>query len=170
LLSGATKTLTNVGECADPKLRAQGVECQWGYELRSYDRARHLFVIEIYYYEGTDAMLVDDRTGRAHRFDGTVALSPKGNYIVEVLSDSYDRDVPSVRIWRRGRLDVVREWRGAPGHGDEELWLQSDDINYRVITWLSDREFELEVASGAAAKTFALRRISKGWRVRRLSR
>jgi hypothetical protein len=166
LLSGVTKTLTNVAECADPKLRAQGAECNWGYEIRRYDRARHLFVVNIYYYEGTDALLVDDRTGAEAHFDGMIVLSPSGVYVSEIITDAYDKGAPAVQVWRRGRLKFVREWRGAPGFDGDHDSYHPGDINYAIREWNSDREFQLEVLYG---ERFLVRRGAKDWRVRKLA-
>jgi len=159
LATGATRTFVNAAACRDenPVVEARCV----GYEFTTYDRSRRVFVLNVYFFEGTDSLLVDDRTGRATFFDGQLALSPSGAFVVETLAgrDGYDQSGPAIQIWRRGRVRFVREWKAEPGIGEEV-----HEAFYRVLDWPAEDRVELQATLDGEVKRFTLLRGRKGWR------
>lgn len=156
MVTGATRTFVNARACRDgnPIIETRCV----GYEFTSYERSRHLFVLNVYFYEGTDSLLVDDRTGRGMPFDGQIALSPTGDLVAETLG-GYDQAGPAIQIWRRGRVRFVREWKAAPGiAGAHEAY-------YEVLEWPTEDRIELRVGFDGETRRITLRRGPKGWHV-----
>ncbi|MBL9096622.1 MAG: hypothetical protein JNK07_06815 [Alphaproteobacteria bacterium] len=159
MVTGATRTFVNAPACRDenPVVEARCV----GYEFTAYNRAHRLFILNVYYYEGTDSLLVDDRTGRVTTFDGRIALSPSGDFVAETLAglEGYDQAGPAIQIWRRGRIKFVREWRAAPGIANESEAL------YQVLKWPTEDRIEMQVAVDGEVSGFKLLRGPKGWHI-----
>ena len=142
-LADKTRAFANAPSCRDenapPRTRCIG------YELISHESSQRMFVLNVYYYEGSDTLLVDDRTGRRTQFEGPTSLSPKGRYAIEILANDYEAGSPDLQIWRRGRLKFVREWGGDPGFDAPN---EPDQIAYRLVRWVSEDFVELEALLG----------------------
>lgn len=162
LRSGKTKELADGPDCYDERIKAN--TC-FGYEFQRYDRARGVFVVMQYYYEGADYVIVDDRTGQHSLLNADPIFSPMGDVAIELVygESHYYPGNPRMSAWRRspsGKFE--REWTTPIAEGDEYFsvlgWSSNDGIDIERIepeSWNSD----------GGARKFSIARDGKTWRV-----
>jgi len=156
LRSGNTRILVDRPECKDLEREA---ECEQ-YSLVAHARTRGLFVVAKLYYEGLDAILIDDATGEETSLPAFPIFSPSGEHLlVFVENDGVLGFV--VQIWRRDPAKITLDWSGSP-HSDGVY------VTYRLLRWQSEDviDAEAEVSEGSKpniTSKFTVRRIAGRW-------
>jgi hypothetical protein len=124
----------------------------------------HAFVVIVGYYEGSDVLLIDDRTGHQTTLDSVPIFSPDGRSFLTIDDDvAYGND-PEFEIWsRRGDAAAV-VWSGqADGldlhYTSDVRWKNSDHID------LTMNAYGLTMDRPKATWPAALVRSRTGWRL-----
>jgi hypothetical protein len=82
-----------------------------GYALVGFSIPAHAFVVEIFYYEGGDFLLLDSGSGRKTPLNGLPVFSPDGaEFLVAPYDDETDSGPNNLEIWRRDGDGAVLEW------------------------------------------------------------
>lgn len=148
----------------------------YGHAFMRHDWARGLFVIERYYYEGADHVLVDDRTGEVTLMQADPSLSPMGDTAVELVygETHYYAGIPTLNVWRRVNGKFKREW-------SEPI---EAEHSYSVLGWRSNDRIDVEetipqpewiveggrkVFVDAGTRRFSVIREGRLWRIERTS-
>jgi hypothetical protein len=63
--------------------------------------SRHAYVVAISYYEGSDFLLIDDRSGRRTEISGAPRFAPGEDALFVTIDNDGEFDGPSIEIWRR---------------------------------------------------------------------
>lgn len=117
-----------------------------------------LYVLRVHYVNGSDFLLVEDRSGTQHRAEGPPVVSPDGARFATV-GPAPAGSGSVLTVWRTQPGAVEPEWRAAPAPGEEPwtlrapVWLDAGTL--RVIRVfgdddaLSEREEVLLLRRGA---------------------
>lgn len=71
----------------------------------------HAWLVERFLYEGSDFLLIDDRSGRQTQLNGKPVFSPDGaRFLVAPFSDENEVGPNNLEIWRRQGDGAVLEW------------------------------------------------------------
>jgi hypothetical protein len=145
-----------------------------GHALLRHDWARGLFVIERYYYEGADHILVDDRTGAMTLMQADPRLSPMGDVAIELVygEHGYYAGRSTIIVWRRVNGKFKREWSEPieAGHSYSILGWPSND-RFDVEETISQPDWMVEngkrVFVDAGTRRFSVIREGQRWRIER---
>ena len=158
LRSGNTRILADRQECEDPD---QETKCE-RYSLVTHARTRNLFVVAKLEYEGLDAFLIDDATGKETSLPAFPIFSPSGEHLlVFVENDGVLGFV--VQIWRREAGKFILDWSGSPHSGGVY-------VTYKLLRWRSEDviDAEAEISDGPKpdhSRKFTVRRIAGRWKL-----
>ena len=165
--SGKAVTLADGPSCWE---HANADRCV-GHAFLRHDWARGLFVIERYYYEGADHILIDGRTGDMTLMQADPSLSPMGDVALELVygESHYYAGRPTLNVWRRVGGRFKREW-SMPIDGDY----------YSVLGWRSNDRIDIEetiqrpgwiveggqrTSADAGTRRMSLIREGRRWRI-----
>jgi hypothetical protein len=163
LTSGKTQTLIDGPSCFDEEApRPKGVSC-YGYEFNRYDKARHAFVIDQYYYEGGSYIIVDDRSGELTELQSDPSLSLNGDVALELVygESGYYSGEPRISIWRRRAGKFILEWSKPLVNGGGEA-------SFAILGWRSNEHVDIEASpfwSDEGLSRFSVVRSRSGWQI-----
>jgi len=139
--------------------------CQ-GFALMARISGAHAFVVQRFFNEGSDFLLIDDRSGRETTLHAMPTFSPDNQrFLVAPFDDESDDDPNNLEIWRRQNDGAVMEW----AHPFKQSFVEDPALpalyESRVLRWDPDRvtlEFSIE---GRPDRhwTGTLTRLSDGW-------
>jgi hypothetical protein len=91
----------------------------------------HAFVVQNFYYEGSDIFLIDDRTGKQTMLNGMPTFSPDGTeFLVAPFSDETDVGDNNLEIWHRQGDAWVIEW----AHPFKLAYEEDPNLNELYVT------------------------------------
>ena len=128
----------------------------------------HAWVVEKFYYEGSDFLLVDDRSARQTKLNGMPVFSGDGGeFLVAPFDDEADVGPNNIEIWRRDGDSAVLEW----AHPFRQAYAEDPALpslyTVRVTRWRGDR-IDLALATERPVVghwTGALTRNGGAWRL-----
>jgi len=87
------------------------VETCIGFALIDKSDRAGAFVVQQFYYEGSDFLLIDSQSGRSTKLHGMPAFSPDGrHFLVAPFDEESDVGANNLEIWRREGDGAVLEW------------------------------------------------------------
>jgi hypothetical protein len=91
----------------------------------------HAFVIQKFYYEGSDFFLIDDRNGQRTMLNGMPTFSPSGTeFLVAPFSDANDVGNNNLEIWHRQNDKWAVEW----AHPFESVYEEDPSLKELYVT------------------------------------
>lgn len=122
------------------KLCDQEPENCRSYVLMGIFPKAHAFVVQLFYYEGSDFILIDSNTGKQTPLNGTPAFSPDGGeFLVAPHDDENDSGPNNLEIWRRQDDGAVLEWAHTIKQAQRENPALPQLYESRVTRWEKDR-------------------------------
>jgi hypothetical protein len=163
LTSGKTTEFTDGPSCHVDPPELKGQSC-YGYELERYDRARAVFVVFLYFYEGGRSLIIDDRSGETTELQSEPHFSPQGDIALELTygENHYYEGDPVMNIWRRAGGKFVRIW--SHSFPDNQ---GGDGTRFTVLGWRSNDHIDINAYWAAVGETtrFSIERTTEGWRL-----
>ncbi|BAM86887.1 conserved exported hypothetical protein [Bradyrhizobium oligotrophicum S58] len=159
LRSGKTKVYSDRLACSRP---AEETKCI-RYSLVVHAKTRSSYIIAKQYYEGLEAIVVNEVSGVETIVRGIPSYSSDGRSLVVFLEN--DPEVGfAVEVWQKNGDRFAKVWTGSPN---------SDGIyvSYRLIRWISEDAFLIETKTKyGGKKPDALQEVlivrdASGWKI-----
>jgi hypothetical protein len=111
-----------------------------GFALMGDFPKSNAWVVQQFYYEGGDFLLVDDRSGRQIRLNGTPFFSSDGGrFLIAPYDDENDVGPNNLEIWRRDGDGAVLEWAHPVKAAYQEDPSLKELYEARVMRWDKDQ-------------------------------
>ena len=110
------------------------------YVLEADQPKSHAWVVEQFFYEGSDFLLIDDRSASRTRLHGMPVFSPDGaRFLIAPFSDEDDVGPNNLEIWRGEGDGAVLEWSHPASAVLAEDPQLPDPYMVTVRRWQGDR-------------------------------
>lgn len=131
-----------------------------GYALMADRPKIRAWVLQRFFYEGGDFLLIDDHSGKQTELDGEPIFSPDGGSFLVAQNDEENAAPYNLEIWRRDGDGAVREW----AHTSDEILPDMYDV--KVLRWRSN-QISLALSNNSGKRIGAtLTREPLGWQLK----
>jgi hypothetical protein len=134
------------------------------------DRAR-AFIVQQFYYEGSDFLLIDSQTGHSTKLHGMPEFSPDGSrFLVAPFDEESDVGINNLEIWRREGDGAVLEWAHTFAQAHAEDPNLKAPYKTRVRGWSTNRiSLALQEAGSDRRWSGSITRDDTGWHLSAVS-
>jgi len=141
------------------------VETCIGFALIDKSDRAGAFVVQQFYYEGSDFLLIDSQSGRSTKLHGMPEFSPDGSrFLVAPFDEESDVGVNNLEIWRREGDGAVLEWAHTFAQTHAEDPSLKAPYKARVSGWSYNRiNLALQEAGSERRWRGSITRDETGW-------